>query len=142
GEFSLADREELLRGGQSGPALVPGNARQSLLYQLVNHVREPHMPHNAGKLPAAAVTHLADWIESGAPYDRPLRPATSDAPSWTRKQVPGSAREFWSFRPLHRTTPPAVQRSAWARTPIDRFILEKLEPARIEPNEPATRRQL
>src|ERR1700730_6732218 len=84
-EFSLADREELLRGGHSGPAIVPGHASQSLLYQLIAHVREPHMPHNAAKLPASAVTKIADWIESGAPYDKPLRARETAGASWTTK---------------------------------------------------------
>ncbi len=97
-EFSLTDREELLRGGHSGPAIVPGHASQSLLYQLIAHVREPHMPHKGAKLPATAVAKIADWIESGAPYDKPLR--RRETAAWTTKQVPASAREFWSFQPL------------------------------------------
>src|SRR4051794_17194790 len=44
-ELDLSDRESLLRGGQSGPAIVPGKSRDSLLVKLVNHQREPHMPH-------------------------------------------------------------------------------------------------
>jgi cytochrome c553 len=141
-EFSLADREDTLRGGQSGPAIVPGFASRSLLYQLVTHAKEPHMPHNAGKLPTAAIARIAEWIESGAPYDKPLRARANEAPSWTTKQVPPSAREFWSFQPLRRVTPPKVRTTGWARTPIDHFVLARLEGAGIEPNPPASKRHL
>src|SRR5262249_20059597 len=55
---------------------------------------------------------------------------------------PTEMREFWSFRSLKRVDPPAVKNEAWVRTPIDRFILAKLEAAGIAPNESVDRRQL
>jgi cytochrome c553 len=139
-ELNLTDRDGLMRGGSSGPAIVVGNARDSLLYKLITHVREPHMPHNAGKLPPDTVAHFANWIDHGAPYDRPLR-GPGETP-WWEKKIPESARQFWSFQPLLRQAPPDVKGAAWVRTPIDRFILARLETAGIEPNPPAEKRQL
>jgi hypothetical protein len=100
------------------------------------------MPHNAGKLPAADIARLADWIESGAPYDKPLRVRATEGASWTTKQAPPRAREFWSFQPLRRVAPPEVRTLGWARTPVDRFVLARLEAAGVEPNLPAGKRQL
>src|SRR5262245_19177807 len=140
-EFDLSDRPGLLRGGTRGPAVVPGKAKDSLLYQLVTHAREPHMPHDGRKLADEDAGRLAAWIDSGAPYDKPLVEG-KDVAAWTRKAVPDDARQFWSFQPLRRAAPPAVKDESWCRMAIDRFILAKLEAARIQPNPPVNRPQL
>src|SRR5262245_54573942 len=119
--FDLTDRDALLRGGESGPAVLFGRGKESLLYKLIAHVKEPHMPHNSPKLPDDAIAQIATWIDLGAPYDEPLV-AKSKAPAWTTKVVADDARQFWSFQPLRRPEPPAVQDAAWCRTLIDRFV--------------------
>ncbi|MBI1916627.1 MAG: PSD1 domain-containing protein [Planctomycetes bacterium] len=140
-EFDLHDRDGLLKGGTSGPVIVPGKARDSRLLRLVRHQKEPHMPQGGAKLPDETIRHLADWIDLGAPYDRPLLEKEVVA-AWTRKVVPAAARQFWSFRPLQRVEPPTVKNEARVRTPVDRFILAKLEAAGIAPNNSVDRRQL
>jgi mono/diheme cytochrome c family protein len=67
--LDLSTREALLRGGKSGPAIVPGNAKESLLYKLVAHEQEPGMPSKAPKLPGEIVARVAAWIDAGAPFD-------------------------------------------------------------------------
>src|SRR6516165_2327527 len=141
-EFDITDRPTLLKGGTSGPAVVPGKAKESLLYQLITHAKKPHMPHEASKLPDEAIAQIAAWIDSGAPYDQPLTGAAAKKSLWIDKQVPAEARQFWSFKPLRRAEPPAVKNEAWIKTPIDRFILAKLEAAGLQPNPPAEKRQL
>ncbi|HEY8505059.1 MAG TPA: PSD1 and planctomycete cytochrome C domain-containing protein, partial [Gemmataceae bacterium] len=140
-EFDLVRRDGLLKGGLMGRAVVPGDAKASLLYQLVSHAREPHMPSGRPKLPEEAVAHIREWIDLGAPYDAPLL-GREDALAWTTKVVPDDAKQFWSFRPLKRVGPPAVRDASWARTPLDRFILAKLEAKGIAPNPPAEKRKL
>ena len=54
-EFDLTDRDRLLKGGALGAAVVPGKSAESLLYQVVAHTEEPHMPHEADKLPNAVI---------------------------------------------------------------------------------------
>ena len=71
-EFDLTTREGLLRGGAEGPAVVPGKAGESLLYQLIAHAEEPRMPLKAKKLPDEAIARIGAWIDAGAPYDGPL----------------------------------------------------------------------
>ncbi len=141
-ELDLSERDGLLKGGTTGPAIVPGKARESLLVKLISHERKPHMPHKASQLPAGVIAHIAAWIDHGAPYDTALVTSKVKAPSWTEKVVADEARQFWSFQPLRRGVPPAVRDEAWCRTPIDRFILSKQEAAGVRPNPAATRQQL
>ncbi|MBW3541686.1 MAG: DUF1549 domain-containing protein, partial [Planctomycetes bacterium] len=139
GEFNLADRDGLLKGGEKGKAIVPGKHRESRLYKLIAHAEQPHMPYDEDKLPDAEIEQIAKWIDLGAPYDKPLVETAADASDWRWKDVPESARDFWSFQPLIRVPPPAVANDAWCRTGIDRFILARLESAGIAPNVPADR---
>src|SRR5262245_37400426 len=66
GGFELTTPEGLLRGGTSGPAILPGNAKNSLLYRLITHDQEPRMPYKAPKLPPEAIEQIATWIDAGA----------------------------------------------------------------------------
>jgi cytochrome c553 len=141
-DFDLSDRDQLLRGGMSGPAAIAGNAMTSPLYQLVTHQKKPHMPKDGHKLSDEEIRYLADWIDSEAPYDKSLIASNNKDQSWTQKKVPASARDFWSLRPLRHVPPPQVHDVSWARTPVDRFILAKQEAARVRPNPPANKRQL
>jgi hypothetical protein len=118
-EFDLVDRNLLLKGGLLGPAIIPGKAKDSLLYKLIAHAKPPHMPHNATKLPAETLARIAAWIDLGAPYDQPLV-ARDDQTAWTRKVLSDEARQFWSFQPLRKTEPPPVKDSSWVRTPAER----------------------
>ena len=61
----------MLRGGDSGPAIVPGQAKDSLLYKLVAREQEPAMPYKADKLSEQLIARFADWINAGAPFDKP-----------------------------------------------------------------------
>lgn len=140
--LDLSDRDRLLKGGDSGVAILPGNARDSLLFKLAAHEKEPHMPHNGKKLSAEALEFLKNWIDLGAPYSRSLLQAKVTGPAWTEKLVTAENRQFWSFQPLHKAIPPAVTQVAWPQSPIDCFILVRQEALGLTPNPPATRRQL
>ena len=71
--FDMTTREGLLRGGDWGPGIVPGNSGRSSLMFLVRHEEEPHMPEDKPKLPDEDIARLAAWIDAGAPYTRPLK---------------------------------------------------------------------
>src|SRR5437660_910293 len=86
GELDLTDRDRLLRGGEHGPAVVPGEPKKSLLYLMVAHEKKPAMPYKEPKLPAEAVQQIAAWIENGAPFDAPLVARTNSA-AWTETKV-------------------------------------------------------
>jgi mono/diheme cytochrome c family protein len=141
-DLDLTDRPLLLKGGLSGPAIIVGNAKESLLYKLVTHGKEPKMPFEANKLSGEQIADLATWIDLGAPYDKPLAGLKSGAASWTERQVPAEARKFWSFERLKQVQPPQVKDTAWPRTPADNFVLAKLEAASLAPNPTVDKRTL
>jgi mono/diheme cytochrome c family protein len=130
GEFDLTTREGLLKGGSEGPAVALGKAEDSRLYKLITHDEEPKMPDGAEKLSDQSIAHIAEWINAGAPYDKPLVEGTKKGHPTVTEQD----RRFWSFQPLRRATPPPVRGEAWCRTPIDRFVLARLEEHGLRPN--------
>jgi hypothetical protein len=137
GELDLNTREALLKGGTRGPAIVAGDHKKSLLWLMTAHQKEPHMPHERAKLPEAEIQKLAEWIDLGAPFDKPF--TEKDETAWTRKVIAPEARQHWAFRPLladNRNPKPD------ARNPIDGFLQAKLEAAGLAPNPPADRRTL
>jgi mono/diheme cytochrome c family protein len=126
GGLDLSRRSLALTGGDSGSALVPGKAADSLLFQ---RVAAGEMPPNQ-PLTAEQIAAFRRWIDQGATYDRePLTAARAGA-------------DWWSLRPVTCPTPPTVHHAAWCRTPIDRFILAKLEASGLRPSAEAERRTL
>ena len=122
GEFNIATREGLLKGGSSGkPAVVPGKSSESLFMELIKHQKEPEMPMDSPKLPTESVAMIAKWIDLGAPYDQPLLDQTSQG-DWTKRKVEQSAREYWAFKPLERYLPEKFKTTAPQSNEIDGFI--------------------
>jgi mono/diheme cytochrome c family protein len=140
-DFDLSTRETLLRGGTGGPAVELWNGKASRLYKFLTHQEEPHMPAKAPKLRDDQIAHVVAWIDLGAPYDRPLTQLTDPAVK-KPMTVTDRDRQFWSFQPLGRPALPRVKNEAWCRTPIDRFILAKLEEKGLTPNPQVDRRRL
>lgn len=140
--FDLSDRDTLLKGGETGPAILPGNGKKSHLVQLISHAKEPHMPEGRPKLPDEVIAHITTWIDLGAPYDSPLLARKKTGPAWTEKVVTAEDRKHWSLQPLQRVQPPLVKEATWGRTPIDRFVLARLEGAGLRPNPIVERRLL
>jgi mono/diheme cytochrome c family protein len=141
-EFDLTDRDGLLRGGKNGPAIIVGKGKDSLLVKLVTHQREPNMPKNGKKLSDGQIAAIAEWIDLGAPYDTPLVAKKDKGPHWSQKVVSALDAKFWSFQPLKKVPLPKVKNQGWCQTPIDYFILDKLEQAGLKPNERASKIKL
>ncbi|QDU92722.1 PSD1 and planctomycete cytochrome C domain-containing protein [Lignipirellula cremea] len=136
-ELMLDSREAIRKGGESGPAVVPGNVAESLLVSALRHENFQMPPKT--KLPEEVIAHFVKWIELGAPDPR------NDAPP-PRESAPtidiAAAKQFWSFRPLAESELPAAPASDWVRTDIDRFILAKLAEKQITPNPTIDREKL
>lgn len=140
----LDSREAALKGGETGPAIVPGKPEESLLIEAVGYDGSVQMPPR-GKLAKDEISALTDWVKQGAPWPEPrpdvairtARPATPAGSKITAKD-----RDFWSFRPVRDTTPPKVNDGDWPRSGIDRFILAKLEANGLEPSPQADKRTL
>jgi mono/diheme cytochrome c family protein len=125
-------REALLKGGETGPALVPGDPEESALLKVIQHAEGfPRMPRGRAKLPAADIEAVAEWIKAGAVW--PGAAETTAAPVAREKAITPEQRAFWSFQPLASHAPPAVSHTAWPRTDIDRFILARLEQEGVSP---------
>ena len=138
--FDLSTREKLLEGGEHGVAVVPGKATGSRLVKLIRREEEPHMPP---KKPAAKadIDAVVKWIDLGAAYDKPLV-GSAEAVSKKPLVVTDKDRNYWAYRPLVKTDPPAVKNKEWVKNPIDAFILAKLEAAKVKPAADADKRTL
>jgi mono/diheme cytochrome c family protein len=153
GKLRLDSREALLKGGETGPAIVPGDAAKSLLLQVVRHeLKDLKMPPKE-KLSVADIAVLERWVKDGAPMAAEAAPIAAVAgqrigDAWSDKNNPivkifrGERLDLWSLRPVKPAAIPEVKRSDWTRNEIDRFVLAKLEEAGLPPSREADRRTL
>jgi len=142
GGLLLDTRQGLLQGGDTGPALVPGDPDSSLLIKAVRYTdKELQMPPGSagGRLPPERIEELEAWVRLGAPDPR-TDPATPKAEA--DRPAPSPANVHWAFQRVVTPPLPPVQDAAWVRTPMDAFILAKLEARGLRPAPPADRRTL
>jgi mono/diheme cytochrome c family protein len=142
GGLRLDSRDSLLKGGKSGPAVVPGNPERSLLILAVKQTDERlKMPMGGTKLKADEINDLTSWVKMGAPW--PQKNPSQVARSVSQRFVIGpEQRTFWSFQPIQKTPLPKVKTDTWARSVIDRFILAHLESRGLAPAKEASRQVL
>ena len=135
GGLALDTRDGLLKGGESGPALVPGQPDSSLLIQVLRHTHQKlKMPKNGAKLDARALANFAEWIRQGAPDPRTRSaPATAPAQSATWADTLAFRRQWWSFQPLKKPAVPTPKNSAWSTNAVDRFLLAQIESHGLAP---------
>ena len=105
--LDLRSRAGLVKGGEAGPALVPGKSDRSLLFQMI---QKGEMPPQKDKLPPDQVALVKAWIDTGA-HGTPVNEGSA------RKVIQGD-RDFWAFRKPVRPPVPAVRHEAQVRTPI------------------------
>jgi Protein of unknown function (DUF1549)/Planctomycete cytochrome C len=127
GKLYLDTREGIRTGGESGPAIVPGNPSDSLLIHVIHH-DDLEMPPK-GKLPDDIIANFEKWIQEGA-----MDPRDGAAVRTARTIDHDAAKQFWAFQPLTQRSLPTVQHSEWVRSPVDQFILQKLESLQLIPN--------
>jgi hypothetical protein len=135
GGLLLDSRDGLLEGGDSGPALVPGEAEKSLLLSALKH-EALEMPPDR-KLPDAVIADFEQWIARGAvdPRDK----GNAEAPRGVDFEA---AKSHWAFQRILSGEPPAVSDESWVRSPIDRFVLARLEAASMKPRPKADKETL
>jgi mono/diheme cytochrome c family protein len=138
GGLRLDSRLGWERGGVSGPAVVPGKPEESLLIRAVRYTGTVRMPP-AAKLPQEEIDILVRWVELGAPDPRRV-PADTELAAAAVAAPP--AGDHWALQPIRRPEPPRVRDRRWARAPLDRFILARLEQEGLKPSPPADRRTL
>ena len=127
----LDSRDAILKGGETGPAAIPGEAARSLLIRAVRHDDGVAQMPEDGQLSDEQIRSLTTWVDDGLPFPEtdPSKPQTRD-------------RNHWSFQSVADVVPPEVIRSDWVRTDVDRFILNAMEDAGLAPAATADRRAL
>jgi hypothetical protein len=133
GGLLVDSRDGLLKGGDSGPAIVPGRPQDSLLLRAMRHQGPLAMPPKE-KLPAEVLADFEGWVRAGAPDPRvgkagATRPAAG---------APGG-RNFWAFQPPRRGALPPVRDTAWPSSRLDHFLLAALEGRGLRPTRDADR---
>jgi mono/diheme cytochrome c family protein len=137
GGLSLAAREAMLAGGDSGAAVALGKPEESLLIQAVRYNGDIQMPPS-GKLADEEIAAFEQWLALGAPW--PAKPDDSGGGIRADGAITDADRQFWSFQPIRDPATPSVQRTDWLRKPLDAFVLSRLESERLEPAGEADRR--
>jgi len=127
----LDSREAVLRGGDRGASVISGMAQASLLLHAIRRDDELQMPPN-GRLSAEQVAAFSRWIDQGLPWPRDIGRSAKDQ-AW---------QAHWAFQPVIRPTIPAIANDQWSASPVDRFVLEKLNGAGTHPAATADRRTL
>ena len=128
-----------LKGGDTGPALVPGKPEASLLVKAIRY-SDPdlQMPPKGKKLADEQIAALTKWVKQGAPW--PGQDATAAAKP--RGKITNEDRQWWAFQPVRESKVPNPADGGWARNPIDKFIFARLKAEGLKPSPPAGREAL
>ncbi len=145
GALFLDSKAGILKGGESGAAIVPGDVEKSLLIKAIRYTdKDLQMPPKDKKLSAAQIADMETWVKMGAPDPRTELVQNPN----TQVQSPKSPYDFvaaktnWAFQSPKNPPIPKVKNKSWAKSPIDNFILSKLEEKRLRPANPADKRTL
>ena len=134
GKLFLDSRAGVLKGGETGPAIKPGDPKNSRLIDAINY-GVIQMPPKS-KLPAKEIAILTRWIKIGAPWSKESAKLTKLAKTFNLQARRSS---HWAWRKIGNPQPPQVKGDGWVRDPLDRFILARLEAKGLQPNGDANR---
>ena len=129
GELQLDTRTAIRKGGDRGPAVVPGDLKESWLLTAMSHAdTDLKMPPKRERLPDAVIADFKKWIEMGAPDPR-VGDAAAGNKTWKK-----AGRDYWAYQPPKDFTPPLVTDVTWPNANLDYFILAKLEENELSPS--------
>ncbi len=138
GGLSLEYRETILKGGENGTAIVPGNPEKSLLIKAVRYGdADLQMPPRGKKLSEAQIADLVAWVKMGAPDTRLMAKGAAGGGVWSKER-----RNHWAFKPIKKVAVPEVLDTNWVANPVDAFILARLEKEGMKPSPAADKRTL
>jgi cytochrome c553 len=132
--LNLTFREGMLTGGARGPALVAGQAENSLILEAIGYGNDDLQMPPDGKLSDEAIGNIRKWIAMGAPdpRDEPFVAGSGDD-DVTWPAIRDERSKWWSFQPIEKPPLPDVTAAEWAGHPVDRFIAAKLDEAGLAP---------
>jgi hypothetical protein len=128
GGLTLDSRDGIRKGGDTGPAVVPGDVKKSLLISAIKHADENLKMPPKKKLSDEVIADFEKWITMGAPDPR------DGAAKVVKHEIDiEKGRQFWSFQPPRKVKAPAVKDDSWPKSDIDRFLLAGLEAKGLKP---------
>ncbi len=137
GGLLLDSRDASRKGGDTGPSVIPGDVEKSLLITAITYKdADLQMPPKGEKLSDQEIATLTEWVKMGAPDPRE-EPKNAKLSGLTDK-----AKQHWAYQPVTKPAIPAVKNRAWCVTPVDAFILEKIEAKGMVPSGPTEKETL
>ncbi len=132
GGLVLDTREGLLKGGDTRPAIVPGNPEKSLLIEALHYTNEDLKMPPKGQLSPQEVADFVTWVKNGAAWPKESGPKSASTKG--AFDLEKRKREHWAWKPVPvAVKPPAVKEQRWAAGGVDRFVLAKLEEKKLKP---------
>jgi mono/diheme cytochrome c family protein len=132
--LDLTTAEGFQRGDESGPIINKEKPEESRLLKAISYEGELKMPPT-GKLKDHEIAALTEWVKMGAPWPGAVQPASTA--NWPKnsstREFTDDEKSFWSVQPVKDTAPPQVKNVSWVQSPVDRFVLQKLEAKNLKP---------
>lgn len=137
GGLLLDTREAMLKGGDTGPAIAPGEPDKSLLIKAIRYTDDNlQMPPKDKKLAPEQIADVEAWVKMGAPDPR------TNGTKATASVITDEAKKHWAYQPVRSPDPPKVHKTKWVQSPIDNFVLAKQEAKGLSPSPRADKRTL
>jgi hypothetical protein len=139
GGLALDSKSGWEKGGESGPAIVPGKPGESLLIKAVSHAEKDLKMPPKKMLPQAEIELITEWVRMGAPDPRVSEAKTADLAVDDAWDAEFQKRlNWWSLKPMRHEEPPIVRDAAWSQEPVDRFVRAVLDAVKLTPAPPAS----
>jgi len=138
-QLDLTTAEGFASGGQSGPLISSEQPAESRLVKAISYDERVKMPPT-GKLKPEEIAVLTDWVKAGAAW--PGASTSLLVRKSTGRNFTEDEKNYWAFQPIADPAPPVVRESSWVRSPIDRFVLARLEAKGLKPAPPASKAAL
>jgi hypothetical protein len=141
GGLDLSTRKGVLGGGESGRVVDLTKPADSLLLKAIHYKDDNHKMPPKGKMPDKEIAVLEKWVNDGLPV-------TADRTGDTAKVTPKGgviteeAKRYWAYQPVKQPAVPGVKNTTWVKSPIDAFVLAKLEAKGLKPVKPADKAAL
>jgi transposase-like protein len=140
-QLDLSTAAGFMAGGPGGPLVSRDHPEDSRLLKVIGYEDSLKMPP-MGKLKDEDIADLTTWVKIGAPWPGADPPSAAQTPAKNPADFTPEQKAFWAFQPPKAVAPPSVKNQSWVKTPIDQFILAKLEERGIAPAPPADKATL